>query len=80
MKNWVLVKDFGKSNTSDRIYYVMNYEDLPTLVQEKPVVFGDKAYIIKDGEMLFMGNDEKWYNMNGEEILKGGKNGKLFIS
>lgn len=68
MENWVLVNNFGKSNTSDNVYYVMDYEDLSTLIEKKLVVFGDKAYVVKRGKMMFVGNNDKWYDMDGNEI------------
>ena len=55
MERYELVNEFGKSNTSDRTYYVMEYSDLADLVQNESVLFGDKAYIIKTGTMVFFG-------------------------
>ncbi len=68
MKNWVLVNNYGKSNTSDKIYYTMDYSDLPNLTADETVLFGDKAYVIKKGDMAFFGNDGNWYDSDGNQI------------
>lgn len=69
MENYLLVNNYGKSNTPDRIYYIMTRSDLPNLIKEESVVFGDKAYILEEGTMMFMGNDGIWYDTEGEVPL-----------
>ena len=68
MKNYTLVKNFGKSNTPDRLFYVMDYTDLINLKNKQLVLFGDKAYVLRKGKMAYYGKDEIWYDENGDQI------------
>ena len=65
VSNYILAESFGRKNYQDRLYYVMDYEDLETLQSEKNIVMGDKAYIIKQGCMVIAGNDGQWYDVGG---------------
>lgn len=63
MSDFVLAESFGRKNFQDRLYYVMDEEDLETLLTEKNVVMGDKVYIIREQRMVIRGNDSEWYDI-----------------
>lgn len=62
-KNYVLAQSFNRANVQDRLWYVMDEEDLDTLKSDETVIFGDKAYVIKTKAIYIMGNDSTWYEM-----------------
>lgn len=62
-KNYVLAQSFNRANVQDRLWYVMDTEDLDVLKTNETVLFGDKAYVIKAKVVYIMGNDSTWYEM-----------------
>lgn len=65
MDNYVLVESFGRSNIQHRLWYVMEIGDLNDIKAQ----FGDRAYVITEGVLIYRGNDDKWYDPTGEEFL-----------
>lgn len=63
MKNYVLAQSFNRANVQDRLWYVMESDDLNTLKTSEKILFGDKAYVIKAKTFHIMGNDNTWYDM-----------------
>ena len=62
-KSYVLAQSFNRANVQDRLWYVMETEDLDTLKTNEKILFGDKAYIIKSKAVVIMGNDGNFYDM-----------------
>lgn len=62
-QNYVLAQSFNRANVQDRLWYVMEESDLDTLKDEQTILFGDKAYAIKEKTFHIMGNDDTWYEM-----------------
>lgn len=61
--NYVLAQSFNRANIQNRLWYVMEDEDLDTLKEEEKIAFGDRAYVIKEKTYYIMGNDDTWYEM-----------------
>ena len=62
-KNYILAQSFNKANVQDRLWYVMEESDLDTLKAAEHILFGDKAYVIKEKTFHIFGNDDEWYEM-----------------
>ena len=63
MNNYILAQSYNRANIQDRLWYVMEESDLDTLKANEKVMFGDKAYAIKDKTFYVMGNDDTFYEM-----------------
>ena len=63
MDNYVLAQSFNRANVQDRLWYVMENSDLNVLKANEKILFGDKAYVIKEKTFHIMGNDNEWYEM-----------------
>ena len=61
MDNYILVESFGRSNVQHRLWYVMTESDLADVNAQ----FGDRAYILNEGQTYYKGNDDKWYTSGG---------------
>lgn len=62
-KPYVLAQSFNRANVQDRLWYVMETQDLSTLKANEKISFGDKAYVIKAKTAVIMGNDGEFYDM-----------------
>ena len=66
MENYILAESFGRSNIQHRLWYAMSSSDLNDIKAQ----FGDRAYVITDGAYYYMGNDNSWYDSNGDAIAE----------
>lgn len=63
MDNYILAQSYNRANIQDRLWYAMEASDLDTLKANEKVIFGDKAYVIKEKKFYVMGNDDTFYEM-----------------
>ena len=68
---YILAQSFNKANIQDRLWYVMEEEDLQTLLDDNKVAFGDKAFVIKTAAKYICGNDATWYDMSSGNAYGG---------
>ena len=62
-QKYVLVESFGRANIQNRLWYVMEEDDLTTLASEQSIAFGDRAYAITEKTTYVYGSDSSWYEM-----------------
>lgn len=64
-KPYVMVQAYGRANTQNALYYVMDEDDKNVLLGNEQCCFGDKVYVIKEGTSYILGNDNTWYSSAG---------------
>lgn len=64
-KNYVLAESWNKANIQNRVFYIMDAQNLEELKDGEALQFGDKALCIKTGIVYVFGNDGIFYQMGG---------------